>query len=53
MTSLAFSNGVPGNGDARELYRSTKLLYVPINQLRATVAEVVLELARKQFQAGR
>ena len=53
MTSLAFSNGVSGNGDARELYRSTKLLYVPINQLRATVAEVVLELARKQFQAGR
>ena len=29
-TSLAFSNGVPGNGDARELYRSTTLLYVPI-----------------------
>ena len=52
-TSLAFSNGVPENGDARELYRSTTLLYVPINQLRPVVGEIVLQLARKQFQAIR
>jgi hypothetical protein len=52
-TSLAFSNGVPENGDARELYRSTTLLYVTINHLRPTIAEIVLQLARKQFQAGR
>ena len=52
-TSLAFSNGVPENGDTRELYRSTTLLYVTINHLRPTIAEIVLQLARKQFQAGR
>jgi len=51
-TSLAFSNGVPDNGDTRELYRSTTLLYVTINQLPSTVAEIVRQLAGKQFQAG-
>jgi hypothetical protein len=35
-TSLAFSNGVPDNGDTRELFRSTRLLYVPIHQLNPT-----------------
>ena len=52
-TNLAFSNGVPDNGDTRELYRSTRLLYVPILQLNRTVAEVVHQLANEQFQAGR
>lgn len=52
-TSLAFSNGVPDNGDTRELYRSTRLLYVPILQLNPTVAELVRQLASEQFQAGR
>jgi hypothetical protein len=52
-TSLAFSNGVPDNGDTRELYRSTRLLYVPILQLNPTVAELVRQLANEQFQAGR
>ena len=52
-TSLAFSDGVPNNGDPRELYRSTRLLYVPIHQLHLTVAELVRQLAREQFQAGR
>src|SRR6478752_5144877 len=28
-TSLAFANGVPNSRDTRELYRSTRLLYVP------------------------
>jgi hypothetical protein len=35
-TSLAFSNGVPDNADTRELFRSTRLLYVPIHQLNPT-----------------
>ena len=52
-TNLAFSNGVPDNGDTRELYRSTRLLYVPILQLNPTVAELVRQLASEQFQAGR
>ena len=52
-TSLAFSDGVPNNGDPRELYRSTRLLYVPIHQLQLTVAELVRQLVREQFQAGR
>jgi hypothetical protein len=52
-TSLAFSNGVADNGDTRELYRSTRLLYVPILQLNPTVAELVRQLASEQFQAGR
>jgi hypothetical protein len=51
-TSLAFSNGVQDNGDTRELYRSTTLLYVTINQLPSTVAEIVRQLAREQFQPG-
>jgi hypothetical protein len=52
-TSLAFSDGVPNNGDTRELYRSTRLLYVPVLQLNPTVAELVRELANEQFQVGR
>jgi hypothetical protein len=52
-TSLAFSDGVPDNGDTRELYRSTTLLYVPVHQLHSTVAEIVRQLAREQFQSGR
>jgi hypothetical protein len=48
-TSLAFANGVPNNGDTRELYRSTRLLYVPVNQLQLTVAELVRQLAMEQF----
>jgi hypothetical protein len=51
-TSLAFSNGLLDNGDTRELYRSTTLLYVTINQLPSTVAEIVRQLAREQFPAG-
>src|SRR6202047_5288748 len=52
-TSLAFSNGIPENGDSRELYRSTRLLYVPILQLNPTVGELVRQLANEQFQARR
>ena len=52
-TSLAFSNGVPNNEDTRELYRSTRLLYVTIPQLNSTVAELVRQLANEQFHAGR
>jgi hypothetical protein len=48
-TSLAFANGVPNNRDTRELYRSTRLLYVPAFQLPLTVAEIVHQLAREQF----
>jgi len=48
-TSLAFADGLENNGDTRELYRSTRLLYVPINQLQPTVAEIVRQLAREQF----
>jgi hypothetical protein len=48
-TSLAFANGVPNNGDTRELYRSTRLLYVPAYQLPLIVAEIVHQLAREQF----
>lgn len=51
-TSLSFSNGVPDNGDTRELYRSTTQLYVTSNQLPSAVAEIVHQLARKQFQTG-
>jgi hypothetical protein len=52
-TSLAFSKGVQDNGDTRELFRSTRLLYVPILQLNPTVAELVRQLASEQFQGGR
>ena len=52
-TSLAFANGVPNNGDNRELYRSTRLLYIPIYQLNPAVAEIVHQLAREQFYVGR
>jgi hypothetical protein len=48
-TSLAFAEGVPNSGDTRELYRSTKLLYIPAYQLNLTVAEMVRQLAREQF----
>jgi hypothetical protein len=48
-TSLAFAEGVPNSGDTRELYRSTKLLYIPAIQLNLTVAEIVRQLAREQF----
>jgi hypothetical protein len=48
-TSLAFANGVPNNGDSRELYRSTRLLYVPAYQLPLIVRELVHQLAREQF----
>jgi hypothetical protein len=48
-TSLAFANGFPNNRDTRELYRSTRLLYVPTIQLPLTVAEIVHQLAREQF----
>ena len=48
-TSLAFANGVPNNGDTRELYRSTRLLYVPAYQLPLIVREIVHQLAREQF----
>ena len=48
-TSLAFANGVPNNGDSRELYRSTRLLYVPAYQLPLIVREIVHQLAREQF----
>src|SRR6266446_1863645 len=47
-TSLAFAEGVPNSGDTRELYRSTKLLYIPAFQLNLTVAEMVRQLAREQ-----
>ena len=52
-TSLAFSNGIPDNGDTRELFRSTRLLYVPVHHLNPTIAELVRQLASEQFQAGR
>ena len=52
-TSLAFANGVPNNGDNRELYRSTRLLYIPFIQLNLAVAEIVHQLAREQFHVGR
>src|SRR5262245_57279533 len=52
-TSLAFANGVPNSGDDRELYRSTRLLYIPSYQLNLTVAEIVRQLAREQFHVGR
>ena len=48
-TSLAFANGVPNNRDTRELYRSTRLLYVPAYQLPLIVREIVHQLAREQF----
>jgi len=48
-TSLAFAEGVPNSGDTRELYRSTKLLYIPAYQLNLTVAEMVRQFAREQF----
>jgi len=48
-TSLAFANGVPNNRDTRELYRSTRLLYVPAYQLPLIVAEIVHQLAKEQF----
>ncbi len=48
-TSLAFAEGVPNSGDTRELYRSTKLLYIPAYQLNLTIAEMVRQLAREQF----
>jgi hypothetical protein len=48
-TSLAFANGVPNDRDTRELYRSTRLLYVPAYQLPLIVAEIVHQLAREQF----
>ena len=48
-TSLAFANGVPNNRDTRELYRSTRLLYVPTYQLPLIVSEIVHQLAREQF----
>ena len=48
-TSLAFAEGVPNSGDTRELYRSTKLLYIPAHQLNLTVAELVRQLVREQF----
>jgi len=52
-TSLAFANGVPNNGDDRELYRSTRLLYIPSYQLNLAVAEIVRQLAREQLHVGR
>jgi hypothetical protein len=48
-TSLAFANGVLYDRDTRELFRSTKLLYVPAYQLPLIVAEIVHQLAREQF----
>jgi hypothetical protein len=48
-TSLAFASGVPNNRDTRELYRSTRLLYVPAYQLPLIVREIVHQLAREQF----
>ena len=48
-TSLAFAHGVPYDRDTRELYRSTRLLYVPAHQLPLIVAEIVHQLAREQF----
>jgi len=48
-TSLAFANGVPNNRDTRELYRFTRLLYVPAYQLPLIVREIVHQLAREQF----
>ena len=52
-TSLAFANGVPNNGDNRELYRSTRLLYIPFIQLNLAVAEIVRQLAREQLHVGK
>jgi hypothetical protein len=48
-TTLAFANGVPNNRDTRELYRSTRLLYVPAYQLPLIVREIVHQLASEQF----